>query len=279
MPSATEDRVQAAYLAACEQQAASDLAKANFLHRPNNFTLLECRLVAAQLPDRDAVCLDIGTGMGILPRTVKQLGARAITVDIPSDVETAVADVRRDGVEGHFADITKDRLPLDTDSVDCVFMGDVIEHLPHSPKPALREILRVLRPGGAVVVSTPNAVRLSVRLKVLLGASNWPHVRDYFDKDYHGGHHHEYTAEELRYVLSKAGYELASLTIVNSDRYRQGVARLSEAQSQNRRHDERQQRSLAARAAGPVLLGLSSLHANLRDQMLAVARKPEASQP
>lgn len=278
MTRSTEDRVSSAYLAACRLQAESDLAKANYVHRPNDFTLQECRLVAQHLPAQGGVCLDIGTGMGILPRVAKHLGARAISVDIPGGAETAITDVRRDGVEGHFADITKDRLPLDDNSIDCVFLGDVIEHLPHSPKPALREIRRVLKPGGACIISTPNAVRISVRLKVLLGASNWPHVRDYFDSDYHGGHHHEYTAEELRYVLTKQDYRVASLTIVNSERYSQGIARLSEMRSQTRRSDTQRRQSLPARMAGPVLLGLSSLHANLRDQMLAVAIKPETSQ-
>jgi 2-polyprenyl-3-methyl-5-hydroxy-6-metoxy-1,4-benzoquinol methylase len=51
-------------------------------------------------------------------------------------------------------------LDLPDESVDCVTFQEVIEHL-EGPAVAVKEINRVLRPGGVLVVTTPNAYALS----------------------------------------------------------------------------------------------------------------------
>jgi SAM-dependent methyltransferase len=64
------------------------------------------------------------------------------------------------------AGLTVSEGPLTTglfppESFDAVTMNHVIEHL-HEPREVLREIVRVLRPGGTVWVATPNGAALGL---------------------------------------------------------------------------------------------------------------------
>lgn len=58
-------------------------------------------------------------------------------------------------------------LPYESESYDLVVLSEVIEHLPDFI-PILREVGRVLRPGGYFVMTTPNIGRLHSRLKFFL---------------------------------------------------------------------------------------------------------------
>lgn len=102
------------------------------------------------------VFVDIGTGRGIVPRLVKKLGIRAVTVDSPAAAGTsAIENAALAGVEGHLCNVGQESLPFENEMADCVFFADVIEHLIHSPKPVSDEIRRVLKPGGVCARSPP----------------------------------------------------------------------------------------------------------------------------
>lgn len=59
-------------------------------------------------------------------------------------------------------------LPFADESVDCVICTEVLEHLT-AGTPLVREIGRVLKPGGVAIVSVPNICSLKSRIKVLFG--------------------------------------------------------------------------------------------------------------
>jgi SAM-dependent methyltransferase len=64
------------------------------------------------------------------------------------------------------ADLISD-LPFRNESFDLVLMLEVIEHLPDIPH-SLREIARVLKPGGIAIVTTPNRLNVISRIHYLL---------------------------------------------------------------------------------------------------------------
>jgi SAM-dependent methyltransferase len=77
---------------------------------------------------------------------------------------------RYEGIRIEHADIERDPLPLDNESVDAVLLTEVIEHLWHDPLFALTEINRVLKcESGILIVSTPNLTSLRNRLNFLCG--------------------------------------------------------------------------------------------------------------
>ena len=115
-------------------------------------------LVTAQAP---ASTLDIGCGRGFL---LDLQARRGLTGLAGVDVYDDVTDERFDYVR---ADVTQ-ALPIPDATFECVIAGEIIEHVPN-PDDFLREIRRVLKPGGTLIVSTPNLVSWANRILVPLG--------------------------------------------------------------------------------------------------------------
>jgi SAM-dependent methyltransferase len=185
----------------------------------------------------------------------------------------AIENARLAGIDARSCDVEQETLPIPSDSADCVFFGDVIEHLVHSPKPVLSEIFRVLKPGGFCVATTPNAVRLTVRLKVLLGRSNWADIDGYFDLEYHASHHHEYTAHEFRTVFSRTGFRVEKFTLFEENLRSVKIEGMGDIRTHARfRHGDIVEPPLVS-VGKKLLLLITHAWPNLRGGMLLVARK------
>ena len=95
--------------------------------------------------------LDVGTGTGVLAVLVAKLGHRVQGIDLtPAMLEHAQRRAREAGVAVEFSEGDAMALPLDTDSVDAVVSRHVLWTMP-DPAQALREWIRVSRPGGRVL--------------------------------------------------------------------------------------------------------------------------------
>lgn len=102
--------------------------------------------------------LDIGCGPGLFVDVAQRDGWDAWGVDLnESAVQWAQANVSAQVQLGTASD-----LGAASASFDCVTMFDVIEHLA-DPRAELQEVWRVVKPGGILVVVTPNAGALVSR--------------------------------------------------------------------------------------------------------------------
>ena len=95
--------------------------------------------------------LDVGCGDGTVVKLAQDLGWNAEGIDFDPE---AIANARRNGLNVH-AGMLKDQRYSD-DSFDLVLMSHVIEHV-HDALGTLREIRRIVRPGGMLALMTPNA--------------------------------------------------------------------------------------------------------------------------
>lgn len=112
---------------------------------------LHGRMLQAYPPagTRGAV-LDVGCGTGSRLHRLKALGWLCAGAERSGDAVTAA---RSNGLDVRHG--TAEDLPFDDTSVDVVLLAHCIEHC-HDPVLALREVRRVLKPGGWIVVTTPN---------------------------------------------------------------------------------------------------------------------------
>jgi len=106
--------------------------------------------------------LDIGSGSGDLVKLLKEkLNTRASCCDY-TDALIQLPDQKVDIIDLN----CKKELPYQGDTFDVVTATEVIEHL-EDFRAILREIYRVLKPGGVCVLSTPNILNLNSRLRNL----------------------------------------------------------------------------------------------------------------
>ena len=133
-------------------------------------------ILSAMPPRPGASLLDLGCGDGAWTMQVAaKVGAqRVLGIEF---IDEFAATARRAGVDVVAADLAE-RLPLDEGSVDVVHSNQVIEHLPKTDA-FMREIARVLRPGGYAVVSTNNLSSWHNIVSLALGWQPPPcHVSD-----------------------------------------------------------------------------------------------------
>ena len=125
--------------------------------------------------------LEIGCGVGswtsfLAPR-VKKYTALEIDADALAAARQwrSPTDPIRPTASVHFVEGDAQALPFADGSFDAILMSDVIEHIPDDAQ-AMREVVRVLRPGGRFVLSTIRADRPSYIKRI-----NWDHEREYGD--------------------------------------------------------------------------------------------------
>ena len=109
-------------------------------------------------------------------------------------------------------EVEREPFPLPTASVDAVLFCELFEHLHLNPFHTLKEIFRVLRPGGLLVLTTPNLRRIETLSRLWHGWGAQPPLsrtfRELFPSLLYHRHNREYTANELAYYLALQGKDL-----------------------------------------------------------------------
>jgi SAM-dependent methyltransferase len=119
-----------------------------------------------------------------------------------------------------FADTAFDLSQLAPVSYDIVICAGVIEHLPHTPRPLLEAIDRVLAPSGMLLIDTPNQAYLYNRQRLMRGESIMaPLASQYPVEPPFEGHHREFTVAEIRWMVERLGHDLVALDTFNYSLY------------------------------------------------------------
>jgi ubiquinone/menaquinone biosynthesis C-methylase UbiE len=168
--------------------------------------------------------LDIGSAWGFNVMALERLGFDVTGMDLVVDPFEVGARIAREN-DCEFAVVGADaaRLPFGDHFFDVITMVETLEHIFLEDRPAaLAECRRVLRPGGALVLSTPNHASAVERFKRFTGRH--PGLRErlptmcYPDEgtarsDYHPyRYHHPLPDDDIRTLLEEAGFTVASVS-------------------------------------------------------------------
>lgn len=105
--------------------------------------------------------------------------------------------------KAEYLTVKNNRLPYQADKFDLVFSMDVVEHI-QDDLAFIKEHLRVCRPGGQIIIGTPNYWRITNILLMILGRLKYPRN---MGQDSYGDciHLREYKRKELVNLVIKAG--------------------------------------------------------------------------
>lgn len=120
------------------------------LLHPGGRDELDAAAMYLRAPAGNAKVLDVGCGSGVLLARMKSLGWDAEGVEVDPG---GVAAARARGVTVHQGQLAEAKFP--DNYFDAVHSAHVIEHV-YDPVALLRECFRILKPGGKLVILTPN---------------------------------------------------------------------------------------------------------------------------
>jgi ubiquinone/menaquinone biosynthesis C-methylase UbiE len=175
--------------------------------------------------------IDIGTGCGILLPAL----SRQFTDVISMDIETEFLHQARIRMEtaGNIQYVTGDvrALPVRDNTAEVVLCAEVLEHI-RNDRACLREMYRALKPGGILVLSTPQpGSLLEMTARIILRRPMLPLARKIYREPVQPtGHINLISARRLGRKLAQAGFTV--LETYKSGLYLPGLAEIPARSSQ-----------------------------------------------
>lgn len=148
------------------------------------------------IPQESGLLLDLGGAYGIFSHILKNF--------------TSYTLVFADRIEGESVacfDFEKDTFTFPDDHFDFILFTEVLEHFREDPMHCIAEINRVLKPGGRLLLTTPNIASWKSINRALNGEQPGLFV-PYMKHGSSNRHNREYTAAEVVRLMDDAGFEI-----------------------------------------------------------------------
>jgi 2-polyprenyl-3-methyl-5-hydroxy-6-metoxy-1,4-benzoquinol methylase len=177
--------------------------------------------VTARFPASTNVrLLDVGCMNGYMSFIFKQLGYNVTGTD-GWELEDRRAIFERAGIDFFYSNMNNLRPFEQTppDSFDVVIIAQVIEHILNHPLGLIRSLAEAMRPGGLMILTTPNPANVMNASRTLRGHSILWGTQDFIDEPKFDQkeiiskgeiHYREYTRDELAHMLEAAGLRVES---------------------------------------------------------------------
>ena len=169
------------------------------------------RIVEELDPKEGERILDVGCGDGYYLYLLSNLGLKPDLTGAdfdPNALASAKRNLKGKRIKLFQADLMV-KLPFKSESFNKIVMSEVAEHLPDDIE-GLREVYRVLQPGGVLCLSVPNA-----NYPFLWDPVNWilehffgTHIKNGFWAGIWNQHRRLYRPQEIGKVAEKAGFKI-----------------------------------------------------------------------
>lgn len=153
-------------------ESGTSLHSSRYEIKPQNHRFDRTVLIKKMVGNGQRV-LELGCSTGFISRVLKETGCYVVGVEVDRVAADTAASICDKVI---VADLTDPRWvnPIQ-ERFDVILMGDVLEHLT-VPHLVLQQLGQLLLPGGHIVVSLPNVVHWTQRLKMLFGRFRYQSV-------------------------------------------------------------------------------------------------------
>lgn len=156
--------------------------------------------------------LDAGCGRGFYLRFIRAVcRAELVGVELEHSIVSMARQALGDLPSISLITASLYAIPCPADTFDSAILSEVLEHIPDDLR-ALREVARVVRPGGLVAITVPNANYpfwwdpINKTLETLFGT----HIQRGVLAGIWANHVRLYTRDQLREAVARAGLEIAA---------------------------------------------------------------------
>jgi SAM-dependent methyltransferase len=161
---------------------------------------------------KDSLIVDVGSIPPLLVTALHRQGYRVEGLDLePERLSSAITKL---GITLRQCNVETDRLPYANDSIDLMVLNEVFEHMRIDLIATFTEIRRVLKPGGVILMSTPNGLAMHSIYRMLRHRMIGPSLHFEYEKLTrvgHMGHVREYSVNEVLEFLNQMGFEVPEL--------------------------------------------------------------------
>ena len=167
----------------------------------------------------DNKILEVGSAPFILTTALKEAGFKIVGSDIsPNRLDDVINKFQIEVVP---SDFEVERIPFEDGAFDIILFNEVFEHLRINLIFTMKEMHRLLKPNGKLILSTPNLYSLKTVYRLLTTGTSGPDIYKHYSKlDTlgHMGHVRLYTPKEVKIFLNKLGFRTVKII------YRGGIS-------------------------------------------------------
>lgn len=163
------------------------------------------------LPE-DSKVIEFGSVPPILTLALTRMRYKISGADIKPERFQMAIDTN--GLTIKKLNIETEKLPYNDDEFDGAILNEVFEHLRIHPVKTIEQVYRVMKPGGVLLLSTPNLTSLSGWLSLVLrNKAPGDIFREYekLEKLGHMGHVRVYTVVEVCSLLERIGFQITEV--------------------------------------------------------------------